>query len=135
MPPALPRRVYRSPLGTTQADYFRGSVPVTAPLSDDAIAGRYVHKTGLAIVSRFRESGREVDPLAVPACLVSGRAPFVWGRDATDAVHNVVVLEFVSRMAYGPPLLKSDCEAVSQALLDRHYFQKHGTAASYGQAS
>src|SRR6202451_4497690 len=40
-------------LGTTHADYFYGPVPCTAPLSDEAIGGRYVHETGLAIVARF----------------------------------------------------------------------------------
>src|SRR5579875_3802735 len=68
-------------LGTTHADYFYGPVPVTAPLSDAAIQGRYVHETGLAIVRRFRgDTGHgALDPLAVPACLVAGHAPFAWG--------------------------------------------------------
>ncbi len=121
--------------GTTHADYFYGPVPVTAPLHDEAIGGRYVHETGLAIVARFREQGREVDPLAVPACLVAGHAPFVWGPDAHAAAHNAVVLEAVARMAFRTTLLKSNCEAVSQALLDRHYFRKHGSNATYGQAA
>ncbi len=127
--------------GTTHADYFYGPVPVTEPLSDDAIGGRYVHETGLAIVARFREPGREtspeptwrIDPLAVPACLVAGHAPFVWGRDAHDAAHNAVVLEAVARMAFRTTLLKANCGEVSQALLDRHYFRKHGAGATYGQ--
>ena len=119
--------------GTTHADYFYGPVPVTAPLSDEAIGGRYVHETGLAIVARFREPGREVDPLAVPACLVAGHAPFVWGKDAHDAAHNAVVLEAVARMAFRTTLLKATGCEVSQALLDRHYFRKHGAGATYGQ--
>ena len=119
--------------GTTHADYFYGPVPVTEPLSDEAIGGRYVHETGLAIVARFREPGREVDPLAVPACLVAGHAPFVWGKDAHDAAHNAVVLEAVARMAFRTTLLKANCDEVSQSLLDRHYFRKHGDSATYGQ--
>ncbi len=122
--------------GTTHADYFYGPVPVTRPLSDDAIGGRYVHETGLAIVARFRgEDGEDaVDPMAVPACLVAGHAPFVWGRNPHDAAHNAVVLEAVARMAFRTVLLKSNAEEVSQALLDRHYFRKHGKTATYGQA-
>lgn len=118
--------------GTTHADYFYGPVPVTAPLSDEAIQGRYVHETGLAIVERFRE-GEGIDPLAVPACLVAGHAPFVWGRNAHAAAHNAVVLEAVAKMAYQTLTLRANCEAVSQALLDRHYFRKHGANATYGQ--
>ncbi len=122
--------------GTTHADYFYGPVPVTLPLADGAIQGRYVHETGLAIVARFRgEQGQPaVDPLAVPACLVAGHAPFVWGKTPHDAAHNAVVLESVARMAYRTVSLRANAEEVSQALLDRHYFRKHGASATYGQA-
>lgn len=117
--------------GTTHADYFYGPVPVTAPLTDQAINGRYVHETGLAIVQRFRELN--LDPLAVPACLVNGHAPFAWGRNAHDAAHNAVVLEAVAKMAYRTLTLRATADVVSQALLDRHYFRKHGATATYGQ--
>ena len=118
-------------LGTTHADYFYGPVPCTAPLLDEAIAGRYVHETGLAIVNYFQQN--KIDPLAVPACLVNGHAPFVWGTDAHDAAHNAVVLEAVAKMAYNTLTLNPTCEGVSQGLLNRHYFRKHGAAATYGQ--
>lgn len=120
--------------GTTHADYFHGPVPVTEPLSDEAIAGRYVHETGLAILNRFRKPGSLVDPVAVPACLVAGHAPFVWGSTPDDAAHNAVVLEAIARMAFRTVLLRANCAEVSQALLDRHYFRKHGASAFYGQA-
>ncbi len=124
------------PFGTTHADYFYGPVPVTAPLSDAAIAGKYVHETGLAIVARFRgdEDTPGLDPLAVPACLVNGHAPFVWGKTAEDAAHIAVVLEAVARMAYRTLTLEVNRVEVSQALLDRHYFRKHGKSATYGQS-
>jgi L-ribulose-5-phosphate 4-epimerase len=122
-------------LGTTHADYFYGPVPVTAPLSDDDIGGRYVHETGMAIVSRFKghDGHAPIDPISVPACLVAGHAPFTWGKDAHEAAHNAVVLEAVARMAYRTLSLKANADEVSQALLDRHYFRKHGTRATYGQ--
>jgi L-ribulose-5-phosphate 4-epimerase len=123
--------------GTTHADYFYGAVPVTKPLTDAAIQGRYVHETGVAIVERFRAHDGQpaIDPLAVPACLVHGHAPFVWGRNAHDAAHNAVVLEAVARMAFRTLLLQPQAPPVSQTLLDRHYFRKHGPGATYGQSS
>ena len=122
-------------LGTTHADYFYGPVPVTQPLTDAAIGGRYVHETGLAIVRCFHgEEGRApIDPMAIPACLVAGHAPFAWGRTPHDAAHNAVVLEAVARMAYRTLQLEANPRVVTQALLDRHYFRKHGASASYGQ--
>jgi L-ribulose-5-phosphate 4-epimerase len=122
-------------LGTTHADYFYGPVPVTRPLDEAAIAGRYVHETGLAIVQCFRGGSGQAprDPLAMPACLVAGHAPFTWGRTPQEAAHHAVVLESVARMAYRTLQLEANPKVVTQALLDRHYFRKHGTGSSYGQ--
>jgi L-ribulose-5-phosphate 4-epimerase len=120
------------PLGTTHADYFYGAIPCTAPLHDEAIAGRYVHETGLAIVNHFKQ--HKIDPQAVPACLVNGHAPFCWGPTPHEAAHNAVVLEAVAKMAYNTLTLRAECAGVSQSLLDRHYFRKHGAKATYGQS-
>lgn len=110
--------------GTTHADYLYGPVPVTQPLSDVAIGGRYVHETGLAIVARFRgeDGSAPVDPMAVPAFLVAGHAPFVWGRTPHGAAHNAVVLKVIARMAYRTLSLRANAGGVSQALLDRTTF-------------
>jgi L-ribulose-5-phosphate 4-epimerase len=115
--------------GTTHADYFYGPVPVTEELSQEEIEGDYVANTGAAIVRRFAG----MDPLATPAVLVAGHAPFCWGRTAADAAHTAVVLESVARMAFYTASLNAQCAGVSQHLLDRHYFRKHGAKKSYGQ--
>ena len=119
--------------GTTHADYFYGPVPLTDELTDEEVGGDYVLNTGHAIVRRFRTPSGSLDPLAVPGVLVRGHAPFAWGKTPTDAAHNAVVLEAVARMAYYTATLNAACEGVSQALLDRHYFRKHGAKATYGQ--
>ena len=118
------------PLGTTHADYFYGPVPITRELTAEEIETDYVLATGIAIADAFRNR----DPLEVPAALVAGHGPFAWGRNPDDAVHNAVVLEAVARMAMYTFSLRPDAGGVSQALLDRHYFRKHGSTATYGQA-
>lgn len=115
--------------GTTHADYFYGPVPVTEELTDQEIGGDYVLNTGFAITRRFKG----LDPAAVPGVLVRGHAPFAWGKTPMDAAHNAVVLEAVARMGYFTATLNAACEGVPQALLDRHYFRKHGAKATYGQ--
>jgi L-ribulose-5-phosphate 4-epimerase len=117
-------------LGTTHADYFYGPVPVTEDLSDTAIEGNYVLNTGKAIVERFRG----VDPLALPAVLVAGHAPFAWGQTPMEAAYHAVVLEAVARMAYFTVTLNPATGGISQALQDKHYLRKHGQKATYGQA-
>jgi L-ribulose-5-phosphate 4-epimerase len=116
-------------LGTTHADYFHGPVPVTRELSAEEIGGDYVGNTGVVIVEAFGNK----DPMAVPAALVAGHGPFCWGTDPAAAVHNAVVLESVARMALYTIMLRPGAAGVSQALLDRHYFRKHGATATYGQ--
>lgn len=115
-------------LGTTHADYFHGSVPCTRELTDEEINADYVLNTGKAIIERFSA----IDPLAIPGVLVAGHAPFTWGRTLLDAVHNAVVLEAVAKMAFMTLALNPQ-SSVSNALLDRHYFRKHGTNSTYGQ--
>lgn len=115
--------------GTTHADYFYGPVPVTEELTEEEIGGDYVLNTGAAIVRRFHH----LDPIAVPGVLVRGHAPFTWGKRPMDAAHNAVVLESIARMGYFTATLNAACEGVSQALLDQHYFRKHGAKATYGQ--
>ncbi len=115
--------------GTTHADYFYGPVPLTDELTDDEVGGDYVLNTGHAIVRRFKG----LSPHAVPGVLVRGHAPFAWGKTPMDAAHNAVVLEAVARMGYYTATLNAACGGVSQALLDRQYFRKHGAKATYGQ--
>jgi L-ribulose-5-phosphate 4-epimerase len=117
------------PYGTTHADYFYGPVPITEELTAEEIGSDYVYNTGVAIARRFRG----LDPEAVPAVLVAGHAPFCWGKTPSEAAHNAAVLETVARMAYYTATLQQGCTGVSRALLDRHYYRKHGAAATYGQ--
>ena len=104
-------------------------MPATEELSDEEIQGQYELNTGKAIVRRFSA----LDPMAMPAVLVAGHAPFTWGKTPMDAAHNAVILESVARMAVYTTLLHPESAGVSQALLDRHYFRKHGADATYGQ--
>ncbi len=116
-------------LGTTHADYFRGSVPVTEVMAPTEIESEYEWNTGQAIVRRF--SG--LDPAAIPSVLVAGHAPFCWGPTPADAAHNAVILEEVAWMAYHTLLINSAADALSETLRDKHFLRKHGPGAYYGQ--
>jgi L-ribulose-5-phosphate 4-epimerase len=115
--------------GTTHADNFYGSVPVTEALTRAEIEGPYEQNTGRLIVRRFHG----LDPLQMPAVLVANHGPFTWGASPEAAVENAVVLEQVARMAWGTLAVNARQEAISQALLDKHYLRKHGKNAYYGQ--
>jgi L-ribulose-5-phosphate 4-epimerase len=118
-------------MGTTHADYFRGPVPITAPMEAEEIAERYEENTGHAIVRRFRD----LDPAQMPATLVAGHASFCWGATVTDAVQTASILETVARMAYDTAALNPAAGPIADALLDKHFLRKHGVNAYYGQPS
>jgi len=115
--------------GTTQADYWYGEVPCTRLLTAKEIKTDYEAHTGKVIVERFKK----LDPRQHPAVLVAGHGPFTWGRNASQAVENAVVLEFVARLASESLRLKPKLRPMQSVLLDKHFFRKHGPGAYYGQ--
>jgi L-ribulose-5-phosphate 4-epimerase len=115
--------------GTTHADYFHGSVPVTAAMERTEIERDYEANTGQMIVRRFAD----LDPQAVSAVLVAGHGPFCWGKSAREAAHTASLLEEIARIAYYTAALNPAAGAISKPLLDRHFLRKHGPAAYYGQ--
>lgn len=118
------------PLGTTHADYFYGEIPCTRKMSKNEITGSYEEETGNVIIERFAT----LDPVAVPSALVHSHGPFSWGKDASEAVHNAVVLEEVAMMAWHTMMLNNQQqEDMQKTLLDKHFLRKHGKDAYYGQ--
>jgi L-ribulose-5-phosphate 4-epimerase len=116
-------------LGTTHADYFHGPVPCTRLLTRAEIESDYETNTGQVIVEAFRRR----DPLACPAVLVANHGPFAWGTSVQDGVHHAVVLEHIIRLAGETFRLSSGSKAMQGALLNKHFFRKHGPGAYYGQ--
>ncbi|MEY2192706.1 L-ribulose-5-phosphate 4-epimerase [Neobacillus sp. BF23-41] len=118
-------------LGTTHADYFYGEIPCTRTLSQEETDRGYELETGNVIIETFEKGG--LDPVALPGILLSGHAPFSWGKNADQAVHNAVVLEEVAKMALNTFMLNPQIKPIDQFLLDKHYLRKHGANAYYGQ--
>jgi L-ribulose-5-phosphate 4-epimerase len=118
--------------GTTHADHFYGTVPVTRELNAEEINGDYELNTGKVIVERFHSEG--IDPAQMPAVLVASHAPFVWGNTPQKALENAIALEYVAGMQLETYQINGKTQAVSQVLLDKHFKRKHGAGAYYGQA-
>jgi len=116
-------------LGTTHADYFYGEVPVTRPMSPEEIASAYEWETGNVIVERFKT----LDPEQMPAVLVHGHGPFVWGPSGAKAVENAFALELVAQMANETLQINPHSQPLQQSLIDKHFLRKHGPGAYYGQ--
>jgi len=115
--------------GTTHADYFYGSIPVTEVMTAEQIKSDYELNTGKVIVKRFAG----MDPMEMPAVLVANHGPFTWGKTPYDAVEAAVVLEQIATMALGTININPNQNEISQHLCDKHYLRKHGKNAYYGQ--
>jgi L-ribulose-5-phosphate 4-epimerase len=115
--------------GTTHADHFYGSVPITKIMTEDEIRSDYELNTGKVIVRRFAD----MDPMKMPGVLVANHGPFTWGKSPADAVEAMVVLEQIATMALGTITINPSQSPISKAILDKHYLRKHGKNAYYGQ--
>lgn len=116
--------------GTTHADYFYGEIQCARTLTEAEVNEDYEKNTGLVIVETFQGK----NPIYVPGVLCTNHGPFTWGTDASQAVHNAVVLEEVAQMAYHTEHLMEPLKTAPQYLQNKHFFRKHGENAYYGQA-
>lgn len=98
-------------------------------MTKDEVKGEYELETGKVIVERFTE----MNAVLVPGVIVCNHEPFSWGKDPCDAVHNAVVMEEVSKMAYRTLTLNTEQSEIESYLLDKHFLRKHGVDAYYGQ--
>lgn len=115
-------------VGTTHADYFFGDIPCTRSMTQQEVENDYELQTGTVIIEAF--AGK--DPMHTPAVLVKNHGPFAWGKNADDAVHNSVVLEEISRMAWISKMLNPQM-TMNDHLTNKHFNRKHGANAYYGQ--
>lgn len=116
-------------LGTTHADHFLGEIPLTRWITPEEVDEDYEGNTGKVIVERFRG----LDPVDMPAVLVAGHGPFVWGGSPEEAVLNSIALEAVAEMAWATLKLKPGTPSLPEYLLKKHFQRKHGPNAYYGQ--
>ncbi|MBD3412808.1 MAG: L-ribulose-5-phosphate 4-epimerase AraD [Candidatus Aminicenantes bacterium] len=116
-------------LGTTHADFFKGSVAVTRSLSREEVKEGYEKNTGKVIAETFQKR----DHLSVPAVLVSGHGPFTWGKTTDEAVKASIALEKIAKMAYGTLVLSPEAPNLPDHVFKKHFMRKHGPKAYYGQ--
>jgi L-ribulose-5-phosphate 4-epimerase len=117
-------------LGTTHADHFSGDVPCLPPLTLGQVEEGYEKLTGSTLVDYFLSN--QINPLHIPACLLSGHASFVWGKTIFKALENAVALESCAEMAYHTLMLNPSVN-FPDYILNKHFMRKHGKDAYYGQ--
>jgi L-ribulose-5-phosphate 4-epimerase len=119
--------------GTTHADYWQESIPITRDLTKEEIEKDYEKNTGIVIIEKIKEL--DVDPLNCPGILVSSHGPFCWGSTAIEALKNAIRLEYIAKMAYITCSINPKIGTINKSLHDKHFLRKHGSKAYYGQDS
>ena len=118
-------------LGTTQADYWKGDIPITRDLTDEEISNNYEHNTGLVIVEKLKEL--DINPLNCPGIIVANHGPFSWGKTVEEAVKHAELLEFIAKQNWIALSINPNAKPISKTLLNKHFKRKHGPSAYYGQ--
>ena len=117
--------------GTTHADHLTNPIPCTDQMDDNLIKGDYELNTGKQITNHFQN--KKLDPETVQMCLVGAHGPFTWGKDEVESIYNSVVLEEICKMAFITNTLNPKIGDIKKALIEKHYYRKHGKEAYYGQ--
>lgn len=119
--------------GTTHADTFNGTIPVTRFLTEEEVKRGYEKESGKVIVEHFRRHA--LKPTEMPAILLPCHGPFTWGKNPDKAVENAVILEEVAKIAGYMRAMQTSPEILPNYMLAKHFKRKHGPAAYYGQQS
>lgn len=115
--------------GTTHADYFFGTIPITRQLTEKEVNENYEINTAKVIEEEFIDINYE----SIPGVLVASHAPFTWGASPIEALTNSLILEKIAEMAFGTLTLRKETKQIGKHILNKHYMRKHGKDAYYGQ--
>ena len=106
-------------------------MPCARDLTKEELDEDYEKNTGKIIVETF--TGRDLDPVHLPAVICRSHGPFAWGETVVEAVYHAAVLEEVAKMALLTRQVKQDAEPAPAHVVEKHFMRKHGPNAYYGQ--
>jgi len=84
--------------GTTHADYFYGSIPITRSMTEQEIQNEYELNTGKVYL---QNAFKDLNPDHRPAVLAIHHGAFTWGPGPAKAVEAAVILEKCAKNGFG----------------------------------
>lgn len=118
-------------LGTTQADYFKGSIPIIKIPSKKQIVDNYELNLGKLIVSYFEKN--KIDYLNIQGALLEKHGVVAWGENAKKCFENALLIEHIAEINFYSILLKKKNTLLPDYILNKHFNRKHGKSKYYGQ--
>ena len=117
--------------GTTHADLSNSSIPVTNEIKSKIKLDNYELETGKNIINTFKK--KKLNPKFCQAILVANHGAFIWGKSLEDAFKNVLMLEFIAKLAFKTYILNKNIKMIPKNLINKHFERKNGSKSYYGQ--
>ena len=118
-------------LGTTQADFSNGSIPLTRVLTINEVENNYEENTGRTIVEELQR--KQLNCLHVPGVLAINHGVFAWGKDEQSCLKNAEIIEHLAKLNYITENINSSISDLNSYTLEKHFLRKNGPEAYYGQ--
>ncbi|MBS7298972.1 MAG: class II aldolase/adducin family protein [Eubacteriales bacterium] len=99
----------------THARFFKGDIPATRLLTKEEIENGYYSNLGKVITETAKA------PDEIPAVIVSGHEPYIWGHTIDEVVKNAAVLEAVAKSAISALTLSPGIPPLSKTLVEFLY--------------
>lgn len=118
-------------LGTTQADYFKGSIPIIKIPNKKQIIDNYEYNLGKLIVSYFKIN--RINYLNIQGALLEKHGVVTWGENAKKCLDNALLIEQIAEINFYTILLKKKNNLLPNYILNKHFNRKNGKTKYYGQ--
>lgn len=118
-------------LGTTQADFSNGSIPLTRLLTEEEVKNNYEENTGRTIIEELQK--KQLNCLHVPGVLAVKHGVFAWGKDEHSCLKNAEIIEHLAKLNYITENINSSVDDINSYTLEKHFLRKNGPEAYYGQ--
>ena len=117
--------------GTTHADYYFDSVPITDVISRKDLKKNYELNTGKLIVKKIKKL--KIEPINLPGILVATHGPFSWGKNSDEAFKNAQIIEYIAELAFNSKIINSSLKKIPKYIQQKHFKRKVGPNSYYGQ--
>ena len=113
-------------LGTTHADYFKNSIPLSHKIFK--VAKNYELQIGKTIVNALKLKKIK----RPPGILARNHGLFAWGKNIEDTINNAVAIEYICKLYYHTKIL-SPKNKIAKNLSNFHFDRKNSVGKYYGQ--
>ncbi len=116
-------------LGTTQADYWKGEIPLVRHIKKNEIKN-YEKFTGKLIIEKLIKN--RINPNVCPGLIVASHGQFAWSNQLNKSVSNAKLIEFVAKTSFITNQIGLK-KKLPKFISDFHYDRKHSKKKYYGQ--